>query len=75
MIVVLKPGEKVEIQFAESDGEITVAFHEERITVETDWPDTAGRQGVIYEEIFGYGISDKIAVVEWNEPVPENPER
>ena len=63
MIVVLKPGEKVEIHFAESDGEITVNFQEDRITVETAWPDTAGRQGVIYEEIFGAGISELTAEI------------
>ena len=71
MIIVLQTGESVTINFAESDGELTVAFHEDRITVDAgEWYDTQGRQGIVYEEIFGHGISEKTV-----EPIPENPER
>jgi hypothetical protein len=57
MIVVLKPGESVSIQFAESDGELIVNFAEDRITVDAgEWYDAQGREGIVYEEIFGHGI-------------------
>lgn len=77
MIVVLKPGESIRINFAESDGEIIVTFQEDRITVDAgEWYDSTGREGIVYEEIFGHGISDKIAKnLEALGPVPENPER
>lgn len=53
MKIILQPGEKVSIEFADSDGEITVDFNSKGdncLRVETEWPDTQGRQGVIYEE-------------------------
>jgi hypothetical protein len=72
MIVVLKPGESVSIQFAESDGELIVSFAEDRITVDAgEWYDTQGREGIVYEEIFGHGLDKLLAV----ENIPENPER
>lgn len=51
----LAVGEKITITFAESDGEIEVAFTEIAIEVSTDWPDSTGRRGVIYREVFGGG--------------------
>jgi len=53
VIVVLRPGESVEIQFFEADGEITVEYGEDAVRVRTEWPDSSGREGVIYEELFG----------------------
>ena len=53
MKVELKPGKSVDVVFAESDGEITVAFTETEISVSTDWPDATGRVGKIYSEVFG----------------------
>jgi hypothetical protein len=53
--IFLKPGEAVDIQFAESDGSIRVKFDEDAIRVQTDWEDSSGRVGTIYEEKF---ISD-----------------
>ena len=52
MKVVLHPGESVDVEFFESDGSIIVAFNESDISVSTDWPDTEGRKGVIYQEKF-----------------------
>ena len=52
MKVVLKSGEEVVIEFEDSDGELTVAFDADAIRVKTDWPDTAGRSGIVYEEVF-----------------------
>lgn len=57
MKVVLKPGEQVTIEFEDADGcgldgELAVAFDTDAIRVKTDWPDTAGRSGIVYEEVF-----------------------
>ena len=49
----LAPSEKITVTFQGSDGNITVGFDEKRIFVETDWPDTDGRTGTLYEEKFG----------------------
>lgn len=55
MKILLSPGEKVEIKFAETDGviEVAFAFNEDSIRVTADMPDSTGRVGVIYEERFG----------------------
>jgi hypothetical protein len=50
--VVLKPGQRVAIQFHESDGQIDVEFGRTGIKVKTDWPDQKGRKGIIYNETF-----------------------
>ena len=60
MKIVLNPGEKIEVEFAESDGCITVEFTQTSISVNADMPDTAGREGVIYLEEFGTDQIDKI---------------
>lgn len=62
MKVWLKPGETLQIGFYESDeqrpdheldGTFTVQFEAEtRIAIYADMPDTSGREGCIYEEIF-----------------------
>ena len=52
MVIVLKPGEKIEIQFYETDGQIDVEFSHDSIRVHTDWPDTSNRSGTLYEEKF-----------------------
>lgn len=51
-IVILKPGQKVVVQFYESDGQIDVEFSRSAIKVKTDWADQKGRKGVIYNEQF-----------------------
>jgi hypothetical protein len=48
--IILNQGEEITIEFAGSDGDITVAFEHTAITVNTDWPDTKGRHGEIYCE-------------------------
>ena len=58
MKVELKPGEKIEITFAETDGIFTIehgAVDKENkkcgfITVTADMPDNNGREGIIYHE-------------------------
>jgi hypothetical protein len=53
MKLVLKPGERIKVRFANSDGGIDVQFNHNNITVKSDLPDTKGREGVIYREEFG----------------------
>lgn len=60
MKVELEPGESVTITFKDSDGDLTIAFNEESITVKTDWPDSTNRQGIIYEEKFSTDIDKEI---------------
>jgi len=50
MKIELQPGESVVVTFAESDGEITVAFTTEEIYVDANLPDSDGKAGRIYSE-------------------------
>jgi len=52
MKIELAPGETLVVSLKESDGEFTIKFGEDAVTVEADMPDTQGRTGVIYEEVF-----------------------
>lgn len=54
MKIILKPGETITVGFHESDGEIAVSFEEKSIDVVASLPDTSGRDGLIYQEIFGF---------------------
>jgi hypothetical protein len=67
MKVVLKPGEEVTIEFEDADGsgldgELTVAFDADAIRVKTDWPDTKGRLGIVYEEVFMTWEDEKMEI-------------
>lgn len=62
MKVVLKPGEKVEVTFDGTDGEIEVAFSQRAISVRADAPDSDGRDGLIYEERFDLGDTADVKV-------------
>jgi len=58
MKVVLRPGEKLEIGFADEkgrdiDGDMFVEFKPTEITAYTSWSDSDGRYGVLYSERFG----------------------
>lgn len=55
LIVLCGPGQKILVRLNETDGEFTVFYDTKRgrLTVEADLPDTTGRTGVIYEELFG----------------------
>lgn len=59
MKIVLSTGETAEVHFDDSDGEVCVEFAEDAIRVSTDWPDTSGRTGIIYEERFGADLDDE----------------
>jgi hypothetical protein len=66
--VTIAPGEKLEIEFADSDGKIEIDFkaasdtEEGHILITADLPDTSGREGEIYKEIFGGPVDfDEIA--------------
>ena len=61
MKIVLSPGEKIAVEFAESDGSIVVEFNETDISVVTAWPDTTGRVGTIYQEKFSTTEGDEKA--------------
>ncbi len=52
MQIVLKPGERIDVCFEDSDGTIQVAFERDAIIVSSELPDTSGREGVIYREVF-----------------------
>jgi hypothetical protein len=51
--LVLQPNSAVRIRFEGSDGEIDIGFDDKAIKVHTNWADSTGRKGVIYEERFG----------------------
>jgi hypothetical protein len=59
MKVILHEGEKVEVEFAESDGQITVEFNPTDLIVKADMPDTDGRTGIIYQEKFGAIVTEE----------------
>jgi hypothetical protein len=74
VIIELREGESVEITFAETDGRITVGFSPHAVFVTSDLPDTQGREGTIYEEVFGTyppgcEPKDKTPVEEHGEPL------
>ena len=48
--IVIRPGQSVRVVMHETDGEFLIKYGEEMLTVETDLPDTQGREGVIYCE-------------------------
>lgn len=52
MEIVLQPGESIKVTFADSDGDIEVRFDEDAIRVQTEWADSTGREGIVYEEKF-----------------------
>lgn len=58
MRIMLRPGETLTVGFADEndqdvDGTIEIEFGAEVLIVRTEWPDSTGREGVIYEERFG----------------------
>ncbi len=75
MYIILHPGERLSVQFHETDGEIVVDYDskgDKKLTVETDWPDTQGRAGVIYCEDFNAPLENapvEVAVYE-EQPLP-----
>jgi len=57
MRVMIAPEQTLTILLCEKDGtlidgELTVEFGPKALIVRTDWPDSSGRTGVIYEERF-----------------------
>ena len=55
--VQLSPGEQVAVTLEGADGEFIIAFDLEgnkHLTVATDWADTSGRVGAIYDEDFNF---------------------
>lgn len=60
MKVELSPGEKIGVVFEGTDGEITVSFDKHSIDVFADGPDTKGREGIIYRDVFTKGLLDDI---------------
>lgn len=60
MKVELSPGEKIGVLFEGTDGEITVSFDKHSIDVIADGPDTKGREGIIYRDVFTKGLLDGV---------------
>lgn len=59
MKIELGPGEKVEVIFEGTDGVITVDFNsdgDDSLSVHADMPDTNGREGIVYCELFGKNL-------------------
>jgi hypothetical protein len=54
MKVVLKPGDTFEVELHETDGRFEIKYDVDlgHLTVTSDLPDTQGREGVIYDEVF-----------------------
>jgi hypothetical protein len=50
--VILEPGDRLVVEFVETDGNFEVAYDEKGIEVSASLPDARGRQGVIYKEEF-----------------------
>lgn len=51
--IILNAGDSVEIGLADADGKFVVNYGAEELTITSDLPDTAGREGVIYRERYG----------------------
>lgn len=60
MKVELSPGEKIGVVFEGTDGEITVSFDKHSIDVFADGPDTKGREGIIYRDVFNKSLLEDI---------------
>jgi hypothetical protein len=62
--VILAPGQAVAVRFANTDGEFVIAFDcdsSNELTIEADMPDSDGREGVIYREVFSVpGDKDEV---------------
>lgn len=53
MKLILKQGERVEVELADTDGKFVISYGRSTLRVTSDLPDQKGREGVIYEERFG----------------------
>lgn len=52
--LVLAPGNKIKIEFADNDGSFVIGFTETDITIESEMPgNMVGGEGIIYREHFG----------------------
>lgn len=61
MKIILKRGERVEIELADADGKFVVSYGTKELRVTTDFPDSTGRTGIIYNEKFA-SEADKLRV-------------
>lgn len=68
MKIILKPNESIEIGFEDSDGTINVTFGEDEISIESDLPDSDGKQGKIYSERFVENFNKAIAEATEDQP-------
>lgn len=71
MIVQLEPGDTLIVQLKDTDGEFVIEYRDEAIRITTDYPDSDGREGVIYEERFAAEhskiVKDHGEDTAWNE--------
>lgn len=64
MKVVLAPGEKIDIEFADTDGKFTIEYGYVAVSVIADLPDASGRVGEIYREPWARSIPEDEVVSE-----------
>lgn len=72
--IIIKQGESVDIQLADTDGCFTITYSDRDLIVTADMPDPSGRVGVIYhepyadlhEEMMKNIVWDNEIGIEWN---------
>lgn len=69
MKILLQPGQRLEIAFAdenghETDGNMILNMASEEFTIETEWPDDIGREGELYKVTW----ADRYTVIEHYPP-------
>lgn len=66
MELVLAPGDKIRVTLKDTDGEFVLEYGKTSLKITTDFPDSNGRKGIIYEEKFGKPETEK--KVSWPSP-------
>ena len=52
MYVILCQGDSLEVTIEGSDGEFRIEYGDQRLSITSDLPDSLGRGGVVYDEVF-----------------------
>jgi hypothetical protein len=73
MRIELNRGQQLVVGLADTDGEFIITYGPRNLTIESDLPDTSGREGVIYDENFGARSTDYSMFGVVNTTVPGYP--